>query len=61
MADHSGVDLVARLRKRYATEGVADCLAAAEEIERLRRELKRFKTQVYFYRNLQLKRERGDL
>ena len=36
-----------------------DCVAAADEIDRLRREIKKLNTQLYFYRQLQLKRERG--
>ena len=54
MADHSGVtDITEQLRRKQLNSLKDDLLiAAADEIDKLRRELKIAKTQVYFYRNL---------
>ena len=50
-------DLSQRLRQKPPVWD--DCVKAADEIDRLRREIKRLNTQLYFYRQLQLKREKG--
>ena len=54
MADHSGVtDITEQLRRKQLNSLKDDLLiAAADEIDWLRRELKIAKTQVHFYRNL---------
>jgi hypothetical protein len=54
------IDLVQQLRK----VGMMDAALrkdAADEIDRLRREVKRLNTQVYFYRSFNQKREDGKL
>jgi hypothetical protein len=54
MADHSGLnDITEQLRRKQLNSLKDDLLiAAADEIDKLRRELKIAKTQVHFYRNL---------
>jgi len=54
MADHSGLnDITEQLRRKQLNSLKDDLLiAAANEIDKLRRELKIAKTQVHFYRNL---------
>jgi len=54
MADHTGVtDITEQLRRQKLNSSKDELLiSAADEIDRLRRELKIAKTQVHFYRNL---------
>jgi hypothetical protein len=54
MADHTGVtDITEQLRRQQLNSSKDELLiSAADEIDRLRRELKIARTQVHFYRNL---------
>jgi ubiquinone biosynthesis protein UbiJ len=52
-------ELVERLREKPPV--FEEAKEAADEIDRLRRDVKRLNTQLHFYRQLQLKREKGEL